>query len=79
MSNVGVKQGDTLSTTLFNLYINNLPEMFVLDGNDPISIESTKLGCLKYADDLIIMPTLRGGLQKCLDFLAIYCEKWKLD
>ena len=34
---------------------------------------------LKYADDLIIMSTSRDDLQKCLDNLAIYCEKWKLD
>ena len=79
MSYVGVKQGDTLGTILFNLYINNLPEIFELDGNDPITIENTNLSCLKYADDLIIMSTSRDGLQRCLDNLAIYCEQWKLD
>ena len=76
MSNVGVKQGDTLSTILFNLNINDLPEIFV---NDDITIENTKLRCLNYADDLIIMSISRDGLQKCLDNLAIYCEKWKPD
>ena len=30
-SNIGVKQGDTLSTILFNLYINDLPEIFKFD------------------------------------------------
>ena len=75
MSNVGVKQDDTLSTIIFNLDIKDLPEIFVIDENDPITIENTKVGCLKYADDLIIMSTSRDGLQKCLDNLAIYCDK----
>ena len=79
MSNIGVKQGDTLSTILFNLYINDLPEIFVFHGNDPITIENTKQSCLKYDDDLIIMSTSHDGLQKCLHNLSIYCEKWKLD
>ena len=79
MSNVGVKQGDTLSTILFNLYINDLPKIFAFNGNDPISLKTTNISCLKYADDLIIMSTSHDGLQKCLDKLEIYCKTWKLD
>ena len=48
----------------FMSYINDLPEIFVLDGDDPITIENTKLSRLKYADDLIIISTSRDGLQK---------------
>ena len=33
-SNKGIKQGDTLSTTLFNLYINDLPDIFKFKGNN---------------------------------------------
>ena len=78
-SNTGVKQGDALSTILFNLYINDLPNIFKSDNSDPISIENTQINCLKYADDLIIMSTSKNGLQHCLNELDLYCDKWKLQ
>ena len=34
---------------------------------------------LMYADDLIIMATSPEELQKSLDRLSLYCEKWKLN
>ena len=78
-SNKGVKQGDTLSTTLFNLYINDLPEIFNFEGNNPITIGDTQISCLIYADDLIIMSTSPLSLQKCITKLEQYCTKWKLE
>ena len=78
-SNKGVKQGDTLSTTLFNLYINDLPEIFNFEGNNPITIGNTEISCLKYADDIIIMSNSPISLQKCIKNLEIYCAKWKLE
>ena len=78
-SNIGVKQGDTLSTTLFNLYINDLPDEFDFDDNNPIRIGSTDISCLLYADDLIIMSTSPESLQKCISKLEQYCIKWKLQ
>ena len=79
ISNIGVKQGDTLSTILFNLYINDLPNIFSFDGNDPIVVGHTPINCLIYADDLVIMSTSAEGLQQCLNKLATYCNKWKLQ
>ena len=32
-----------------------------------------------YADDMIIMSTTQEGLQKCLNEVNEYCEKWKLN
>ena len=32
-----------------------------------------------YADDLIIMSTTQEGLQKSLNALKKYCQKWKLN
>ena len=79
MSNIGVKQGDTLSTILFNLYINDLPNIFSFDGSDPIVVDHSSINCLIYADDLVIMSTTAEGLQKCINILATYCDKWKLQ
>ena len=78
-SNIGVKQGDTLSTTLFNIFINDLPAEFNFDGNNPVSIGNTTISCLLYADDLIIMSTSAESLQKCIKKLEEYCKKWKLQ
>ena len=78
-SNKGVKQGDTLSTTLFNLYINDLPDIFNFAGNNAITIGNTEISCLKYADDLIIMSTSHESLQKCITNLEQYCKTWKLE
>ena len=74
-----MKQGDTLPTILFNLYINDLPNIFSFDGNDPIVVGHTSINCLIYADDLVIMSTSAEGLQQCLNKLATYCNKWKLQ
>ena len=79
VSNIGVKQGDILSTMLFNLYINDLPSSLTSDSNDPIYIDNTiATSCLKFADDLTLMSTSKEGLQKCLNNLESYCDKWKL-
>ena len=37
------------------------------------------LNALMYADDLIIMSTTQEGLQKSLNTLNDYCQKWKLN
>ena len=50
-ANLGVKQGDSLTTTLFNIFVgscfNNLPEM------EPVNLGTHKFNHLLYADDLI--------------------------
>ena len=79
LSNKGVKQGDTLSTTLFNLFINDLPDIFKFEGNNPIKVGNTQISCLVYADDLVIMSTCHVSLQKCITNLEKYCTKWKLE
>ena len=42
-STKGMQQGDTLSTLLFNIYLNDLPEYLSKDPNDPVIIDNTKL------------------------------------
>ena len=38
---MGVKQGDTLSTILLTSILNDLPNIFSFDGNDPIVVDHT--------------------------------------
>ena len=66
----GIRQSDPLSPTLFNIFVNNSPVN--LDDEENIS-------SLMYADDLVIMSTSIEGLQKMLDKLHQYTDKWDLS
>ena len=74
----GIKQGDTLSTLLFNIYLNDLPEFLPKQPNDPVEIDNTLLNSLMFADDLVLLSTSYAGLQRCIDSLSDYCKKWNL-
>ena len=74
----GVKQGDSLSSTLFNLFINDLPQIFNENNSLPAKLEDITIGCLLYADDLVILSESHLGLQNSLNKLDQYCQKWKL-
>ena len=80
--NRGVRQGCILSPILFNLYLNELPK--ILSSNspqetDPITLPNGSLiNCLFYADDLVLISTSASGLQKQINILQKYCEKWLL-
>ena len=54
-SRQGVRQGDGLSPTLFNVFVNDVTEIFDMVNSDPICLESTKVNCLIYADDLLLL------------------------
>ena len=76
----GVRQGCILSPMLFNLYLNEI--LFLLDWEDTDSItlpNGSKLNCLLYADDLVLVSHLAKGLQKALSILAKYCNEWMLS
>ena len=76
--NKGVRQGDGLSPLLFNIYINGVDQSFDTSSSDPVVLDSTKLNCLIYADDLLLLTETKDGLQSYLDSLQLYCDRWKL-
>ena len=78
VSRKGVRQGDGLSPIFFNVFVNDKNDIFDINNSDPICLESTKLNCLIYADNVLLISESRKGLQSCLDSLATYCECWKL-
>ena len=69
---------DTLSTLLFNIYLNDLPEYLSKDPNDPVIIDNTELSSIMFADDLVLVSTANTGLLQCIDNLSQYCKKWNL-
>ena len=78
-STVGLKQGCNLSPLLFNIFINDLVvELNTTEGDAPL-LGQSPVGCLLYADDLILISESKTGLQKSLDNLESYIKKWFLE
>ncbi len=46
---------------------------------NPAKYGDIKIGCILYADDLVIISESDLGMQKCLNTLENYCKKWKID
>ena len=73
----GVHQGNTLSPTFFNIFINDIVQY--ISGNDsPMITTQQQIPCLLYADDLALLSNTKAGLQMKLNLLYEYCTRWGL-
>ena len=76
----GVRQGCPLSPILFNLYVNDIFQ--IINENNDSNLYLTRdvfINALMYADDLILLSDTAEGLQKQINKLSKYCEKWRLN
>ena len=73
----GVKQGCILSPKLFNIFINDIPDIFDKTCC-PAKLGDIEINCLMYADDLILLSESESGLQNCLKKLEEYTKRWNL-
>ena len=73
-SNLGLKQGCPLSPMLFNLYIDDIKDIYD-EQCDPVFVSNTSIHHFLYADDLVILSLSPTGLQRCLDLT----HKFALD
>ena len=75
ISEIGLKQGDNLSPIEFDLFFDDVGDIFD-DAFDPIPFDTNKhLSHLAFADDLALFSLSKVGLQRCLDNLSNYCKK----
>lgn len=76
--NIGLKQGCPLSPTLFNIYINSLLEQVNREGPglrlSTVTTERqeiyTKISCLAFADDIVLLAESPADLQHLLDICS---------
>lgn len=76
-STVGVKQGCSLSPLLFNLFINDIHEIFD-ESCAPVNLNNVKISSLSFADDLVVLSETESGLKNSIKALEKYCDKWGL-
>ena len=76
----GVRQGCPLSSVLFNLYVNDIFDTIENHSTSDVYLdENNKINALMYADDLVLISRTKEGLQRQIDSLHDYCQKWKLS
>ena len=74
----GLKQGCSLSSILFNFYINDL--VIKINSLDiGIEIDGEKVGILAYADDVVLLAENERELQLLMDELNIWCDNNRLE
>ena len=73
-SNLGLKQECPLSPMLFNIYIDDVEDIFD-DRCDPVTITDTKISHFLYADDLVFVSLTPEGLQRSLDKISEYSKR----
>ena len=60
------------------MYVNDLEQELDDKGVNGIDIGMVKLLLLLYADDIVLFAKTAEELQKSLDILEEYCDRWKL-
>ena len=67
------------------MFVQGLEKFLLKFGCESIEIPGAdiqtflKLLITLYADDTVLFASSKEGLQKCLDGLKQYCDKWKLE
>jgi len=70
----GVLQGETMSSTLFNIYMEDLIKLMEDSGSIPIKVLRAKIHTLLYADDIIILAYSLKELQRKINVLYSFCN-----
>ena len=72
----GVKQGCILSPLLFNIFLSDFQKDIEKEENEPVEITpGNPLGCILWADDILLLSKSELGLSNMLNTLNTYTEK----
>lgn len=80
-SNFGVLQGDCISPKSFSVQINKLlgelkqSGIGLYHGDE----ESDRIPCLCYADDIVLLASSERDLQRLVNIVSDYCDKWRMS
>ena len=74
----GVAQGCSLSPILFSIFINQLLDEVEKAGLGIIIKNDVKVGGLMFADDFVGLTTNAEDLQKLINVVQGFCNKWNL-
>ena len=77
-SKVGVRQGDTLSPLLFNIFINGIVEKVKQSGVG-VKIGDALLSVLLFADDMVLLAESEFELGVLVGKVKEFCDQWKLE
>ena len=79
-SNIGLKQGESLSAILFVFFINDLVQNVAHDDiQSSFSLHDVNLFMLLYADDVVLFAKSPEALQQMLNNLHTYSNNWGLS
>jgi hypothetical protein len=78
-SEVGIKQGDNLSPTLFKIVLDDLPQTLSTKQVYPVKLNDNELSCLMFADDIILISETAEGLQNAITCTGTYCKSHGLE
>ena len=74
--NQGVKQGCILSPLLFNIFLSDLQPKLEVKENNPTEISPNEpLGCLIWADDIVLLSQTEAGLNNMLNTLYTFTKE----
>ena len=72
---IGTRQGCNLSPNLFNIFINDFPIFLQSNNSGYVMLNTRRLRCLMYADDIVLLSDSSFGMQKSLFLLEVFCKK----
>ena len=76
---VGLLQGEVLSSFLFSLVLNDLDLHLQQDQNVGLTLEQLSIYLLLFAEDAVLFSDTIEGLQTSLNNIESYCNKWNIE
>ena len=80
-SKIDVRQDCKLSPVLFNLFIDDIVDSVGNSQNVlylPGKLNKISINCLLYVDDLVFVSESATSLQRCLNDINSFCNKWHM-